>query len=411
MTVSSTTNRVDYTGNGATTVYPYTFKIFDDSELRVTTRDTDDQETTLVLDTDYTVSGVGNSSGGNVTLTTALASSYRLTIRRVRPLTQTTDIRNNGDFYPESHEDAFDKLLMIDQQQQQDIDRAFVLPETYSATDVDTTLPIPVAERLIGWNADGDGLSNYAAAGNLAVSAFMESVLDDTTASAARTTLDSAQELNSLTAETAPAAGDLLYLRDISVPANRKMTLENALKVVNSLTEDTVPASGDMLLTYDVSASGVKKVTLTNAVNVTLGVRPAFEVHRNGVVQNIANGAATKVQWTTEVTDTNSNFDSSTNYRFTPTVAGYYSLHASIIFDATVDTGTATVMIYKNGSEIRRMSSHASTNKVLGAAVSTIVYANGSSDYFEVYAAQDSGSSQDLNGNATNSSFSGCRLA
>lgn len=161
MTISSTSHRMDYTGNGATSSYSYNFRIFSDTDLLVTKRDTSDIETTLVLNTDYTVSGAGDSNG-SITLTTALALNNHLTIRRVRPLTQGTDIRNQGDFYPEIHEDAFDHFVMIDQQQQEEIDRAIRLPET--VTGVDASMPLPEALHWPRWDATGTALENVTSA-------------------------------------------------------------------------------------------------------------------------------------------------------------------------------------------------------------------------------------------------------
>ena len=160
MTVPTTTNRTDATGTGATNVYPYTFKIFDQGSLVVTVADTAGTESTLTITTDYTVSGVGSLSGGNVTLVDAsqdwidgsgyLKSGYAITIRRVRDLKQETDIRNKGDFFPETHEDEFDKQVMIDQQQQDEIDRTIKAAVTQSGADL--TLPIASAGQAIGWN-------------------------------------------------------------------------------------------------------------------------------------------------------------------------------------------------------------------------------------------------------------------
>lgn len=160
MTVSSTTNRNEYVGDGATSSYSYTYRIFADSELTVTVRDTDDAETTLALTTDYTVSGAGDSGGGSIALVNSaqawldgdgdLKSNYELTIRRVLPLTQNTDIRNQGDFYPEGHEDQFDKLIMIDQQQQDAIDRTAKLPESIAASEFDPTLPTTISDATNG---------------------------------------------------------------------------------------------------------------------------------------------------------------------------------------------------------------------------------------------------------------------
>ena len=163
MTISSTTNRVNYTGNGATSVYSYTFRIFSKADLKVTRRDTGDAETLLTVDVDYTVSGVGDTAGGTITLTAGnLPSGYKLTIRRIRSLKQETDFRNQGDFYPETHEDALDGLVMQNQAQQDELDRALKLPET--ATGVSPVLPMPVAKKWVRWNAGATALENTDAA-------------------------------------------------------------------------------------------------------------------------------------------------------------------------------------------------------------------------------------------------------
>lgn len=270
MSLSTSTCEVFATGNGAAHVYPYTFRIQSQSHLQVVVRDTSDVETILTLTTHYTVSGVGEGSGGNVTLVNGgfawqdsdgdLLSGYVLIIRRIVPLTQGTSFRNQDDFYPESHEDALDKLTMIDQQQQREIDRAPRLPATIDPDDVDMELPVPSAGLALGWNEDEDGLTNLANVGDLSVSAFGESLLNALNAAAGRSLLDVIQAINSLTAETDPAVADLIALYDASAAAYRKMTLSNLLKVVSLLTEDTDPAVADALLTYDASATSNKQI-------------------------------------------------------------------------------------------------------------------------------------------------------
>ncbi|MGU4253282.1 hypothetical protein ACVURW_10845 [Escherichia coli] len=116
MTVSTEVDHNEYTGNGVTTTFPYTFRIFQKSDLVVQVVDLDENITVLVLDTDYTVTGAGGYTGGNVILTTALASGYQISISRELPVTQETDLRNQGKFFAEVHEDAFDKLTMLVQQ-------------------------------------------------------------------------------------------------------------------------------------------------------------------------------------------------------------------------------------------------------------------------------------------------------
>lgn len=116
MTVSTEVDHNEYTGNGVTTSFPYTFRIFQKSDLVVQVVDLDENITVLALDTDYTVTGAGGYNGGNVILSKALANGYQISISRELPVTQETDLRNQGKFFAEVHEDAFDKLTMLIQQ-------------------------------------------------------------------------------------------------------------------------------------------------------------------------------------------------------------------------------------------------------------------------------------------------------
>lgn len=116
MTVSTEVDHNDYTGNGVTTSFPYTFRIFKKSDLVVQVVDLNENITELILDTDYTVTGAGGYTGGNVVLSSPLANGYQISISRELPFTQETDLRNQGKFFAEVHEDAFDKLTMLIQQ-------------------------------------------------------------------------------------------------------------------------------------------------------------------------------------------------------------------------------------------------------------------------------------------------------
>jgi hypothetical protein len=138
MTISSTVNRNDYVGNGATTVYPYTFQIYDQTHVEVWVQTLAGTVSKLALTTDYTVSGVGLSGGGNIILTTALTSGYLLTNKLVLPLTQLTDLRNQGHFFGEVHERVFDRDIRIAQQLADQYARGIKLPET----EIGSTLKI-----------------------------------------------------------------------------------------------------------------------------------------------------------------------------------------------------------------------------------------------------------------------------
>ncbi|MBI4804734.1 MAG: hypothetical protein HY795_05830 [Desulfovibrio sp.] len=136
MTIASQVNKVLYSGTGGT-VYPYTFKIFSPTDLVVVRRAVDGVENVLVLSTDYKVSGVGSDTGGSVILQgeqaeTPPATGEKLLVKRVIPLTQSTDWVENDDFPAQVIENAMDRVICISQQQQEQIDRCLKVGETSS---------------------------------------------------------------------------------------------------------------------------------------------------------------------------------------------------------------------------------------------------------------------------------------
>ncbi len=124
------------------------------------------------------------------------------------------------------------------------------------------------------------------------------------------------------------------------------------------------------------------------------GTGPAFYAYSNSS-QSIANTTFTKIQYNVESFDTNSNYDSTTNYRFTPTVAGYYQINARIQFGAAATAAAeAFISIYKNGSEYARLTSGpVPVSGVPSPGGSVLVYLNGTTDYVEAYVYQNRGGS------------------
>lgn len=122
MTVSSEINRSGpYVGNGVTTVFDYDFKILHASHLRVIRTAPDGTESFVP---GYDVSGVGNNNGGSITLPGPLATGYSLTIFLNVPFVQETDLENQGAYYAETVEQAFDLSTMRDLQLKEMTDRA-----------------------------------------------------------------------------------------------------------------------------------------------------------------------------------------------------------------------------------------------------------------------------------------------
>jgi len=107
----------NYTGNGATAVYPFTFKVLDEGDLLVIRTNLSSVPTTLQVNVDFTVTGEGNPTGGTVTLLAGnLTSGFGLFIGRSMLLRQPTSLRTQGAFRPEALEESLDRITMLVQQ-------------------------------------------------------------------------------------------------------------------------------------------------------------------------------------------------------------------------------------------------------------------------------------------------------
>lgn len=156
MTISASPPRINYTADGSQTVFPYPFPITAASDLRVLALGV-----LKALNVDYTVSGVGVATGGNVTFTTAPPAGS-LVIRRELVLEQQTDYRETGSFSAETTERAFDRAMMVAQQLKEVDDRSLKLGE--ASTQTSKIIDDLVAGKLLRVKADGSGIEMVDAA-------------------------------------------------------------------------------------------------------------------------------------------------------------------------------------------------------------------------------------------------------
>jgi hypothetical protein len=160
MTVSSTTVKNSYSGNGSTTQFAYGYKIFADSDLIVIIRtDSTGAETVKTLTTHYTVSGAGDASGGNVTFTSGNtpASGQTVVIIREVPQTQAIDYIANDPFPAESHEEGLDRGTMTTQQVQEELNRAIKLSRTNTMTSTEFTVgATDRANKVLAFDSSGE---------------------------------------------------------------------------------------------------------------------------------------------------------------------------------------------------------------------------------------------------------------
>lgn len=160
MTVATTDTLVIHRGNGSAVNFPYTFRIPDPTFVSVYLRDYDTKVVTLVLDpSDYTITGANwaNYNGGIVTYNpgTPLSSDFEIVIERNPSFLQGLNLENQGGFYADSQEQAFDLLTMQTQ---------FLLDRSGRAIQVpagEDSIQLPgISERankVAGWGAEDDG--------------------------------------------------------------------------------------------------------------------------------------------------------------------------------------------------------------------------------------------------------------
>lgn len=189
MTVESAISKVVAAGNGLATVFSFSpLVIFDSSNLGVVKTGTDGVETALTEDADYTVTVASYPGTGSITYpatgSTKLANGETLTMKRVLPIEQTMDLENQGGYFPDTQETAFDKAAMIDLQQQEAIDRSIKIP----VSDNIAPLDLPVASLRAGKALvfDANGQPTAGALSSVAVSAPMIPVVQAATLAAAR---------------------------------------------------------------------------------------------------------------------------------------------------------------------------------------------------------------------------------
>jgi len=159
MTVSSTTVKNSYSGNGSTTQFAYTFKIFADSDLQVIIRSAAGAETTKTLTTHYTVAGAGNANGGSITFTSGNTPTNTETvlIRREVPQTQAIDYIANDPFPAESHEEGLDRSAMNVQQLQEEVDRSIKISRTNTMTSTEfTNSATDRANKILAFDSSGE---------------------------------------------------------------------------------------------------------------------------------------------------------------------------------------------------------------------------------------------------------------
>ena len=176
---------------------------------------------------------------------------------------------------------------------------------------------------------------------------------------------------------------------DIGQPSDDTVTAAKlATTSITGQTAETSAADADTILIHDASASALKKMTRSNFLSGVGGANtPAFQA-RISSTQNLSDATYVKMAAATEDFDTDGTYDHSTNYRFTPGVAGKFMFYGMVNFDSssTDDLLEFAIALYKNGTRIASTYMYpASTKHYIQTSNFTFVDTSDDDDYYECF--------------------------
>lgn len=175
-----------------------------------------------------------------------------------------------------------------------------------------------------------------------------------------------------LTMTSAPSAGtNNVYVRYLSTTTQVITPSQNSVGTSQLAQLTTLPVVGGYTITLP-AATGTAMVS---------GNMPAFSAYMGNSSQSVTSNVDTKIRFDSEEYDTANCFDSTTNYRFTPNVAGYYQFSLSTSFSGSSVTNNE-IAFYKNGTYYKRGAWNTAGQQI---TASVLIYLNGSTDYVEFY--------------------------
>jgi hypothetical protein len=256
MTISSSTSKAQYTGNAATTIFPFNFIIPTSQDLQVYLDN-------VLQSSGYTASGIGNPAGGSVTFTTAPATGVIVSILRVMPITQTVDYVPYDAFPAQTHEGALDKTAMIDQQLQEQVDRALKLDVNVPAGTV--VIDTPVDEAILTWETGTPGVYRVKTGPS---AASIQGNVDAAAASAASAagSASSASAAASAAADSAQAAEEAAN----NLVANKYEETLTVAKSVFTIPFAISTTSPNVMVMVNGVVQSPSAYTLTNSTTITM---------------------------------------------------------------------------------------------------------------------------------------------
>ena len=285
MTVETKTSKATYSGNNATTVFDAPFVFLDKDDLVVTLVDGSGVESNQSISTHYSVAGIGDPNGGNVTMMTPPLDGETLVIRRVVSLTQPSDLEEGTKFPTSTVETMADRNTMMAQQLSEESARMLKAPVAENAVGA---LPTATerANRGLGFDANGDPTAvNLTLPGDVVVTTAAADVLDDPTVADMRTTLGLAigSDVQAFDADTLKAdqtdcleAGFTVNVTEhgnfsstFAPTLNNSNTMLQNGTVVGNMTIEPLDVNGVCEVVFNVDGTGGHTITFANLTELS----------------------------------------------------------------------------------------------------------------------------------------------
>ena len=292
MTVSIdyTDGFVSITAVGGETSLDFDFPIFAKAHLRII-RTRSGVSTTLALNTDYTIADgeLSQEAGGTAVLVSPAVAADVYTLLLDVPEERTTDFNQAGDFLADTLNRELDLQTQMIQALRRDADKSARLPDTSTLSTL--TLPAPEANKLIGWNSGANGMANYAATdlSGTVVSSFIETLLNDTTATEARTTLNALSGTIKATARPSSIVAAQSWADD-NTPSATVWT-DNIYDGTDDIARGFIDTTNNVYLPGSIGAG---TNTIASAATVDLGSVPETSITISGTTTITSFGTSMK---------------------------------------------------------------------------------------------------------------------
>lgn len=272
MTITAFPTRNEYTATAGQTVFTYTFKIFETTDILAfvtpvgqTADDSADAVTVL------SVTGVGDESGGTVTLDAVDINSL-VTLVSAIPQTRTTDYQDNGDFIPDTVNNDLDRVVSLAKQAIDKVDRGVVVQESQQGASP-LIFPQPEAGKLLGWNVTEDALTNETPQGTILVDGSVTLAKLDPTIFGSTKVNNTLVQRDGSGSAALDVTGDVTGNADTATLASTVTSASQAEQEIGTATDKSVtpsvqqfhPSSAKSWIRFN----GTGTIAITDSYNVT----------------------------------------------------------------------------------------------------------------------------------------------